>query len=105
MTAPTLTPAEQAEVTRFGAHDEEILRDLAEHANEVIPCEVEGNPAVWRLATRCCGSAIFVCQPCRDDVVEGLPAELAQQPWLCLACEHIFAQGSLYADVMREVQL
>lgn len=38
MTAPALSGAEQAEVDRFGVHDEDVLRDLAEHADDEPAC-------------------------------------------------------------------
>lgn len=101
MTAPALSPAEQAEAVRFGVHDEEILRDIAEHANDVIPCQFDGAPAVWRLANRCCGHAAFFCQSCRDRVVEDIP----KRSRACNGCDRTWRAGSAYPDIIREVQL
>ncbi|WP_295851266.1 hypothetical protein [uncultured Microbacterium sp.] len=104
MTAPTLTPAEQAEVTRFGAHDEEILRDLAEHANEVIPCEWEDAAASWRITIRCCSTDSMVCQKHRDAIRDTVTSSPSAR-FHCVHCGTYFPRGSAYPDIIREVQL
>lgn len=37
-----LSPAEQDEVTRFGIHEDDVLRDMAEHMNEELKCQRPG---------------------------------------------------------------
>lgn len=40
MSATALTPAEQAEVARFGIHDQEIIAALDEHIGEEPGCQI-----------------------------------------------------------------
>ncbi len=70
MNAPALAPAEQPEVDRFGIHDEDVLRDLAEHADDEpacvyvtrdIPCGHLATLAA--LCARCGRQCGLVCGP------------------------------------------
>lgn len=105
MTAPALTPAEQADVTRFGAHDEEILRDLAEHADDVIPCGWCAVAATWRLSMRCCNADELTCQKHRDAIRDRFARHDPRARPRCAHCGHRFPAGAPYTDVVREVQL
>lgn len=100
MTAP-IAP----ERSSLDAREEEILRRLAEHAEDTIPCEFHGTPATWRLSMRCCGSNAFMCQAHRDRVRDGLAFTTPRVRPRCTACQHRFPVGTPYADVVREVTL
>ena len=66
MTAPALTPTEQAEVDRFGMHDEEVIADLERNQDEEPGCQVARcddtatHALVCRSCRRQCG---VVCDP------------------------------------------
>lgn len=66
MTAPVLTPTEQAEVDRFGMHDEEVIADLERNQDEEPGCQVARcddtatHALVCRNCRRQCG---LVCDP------------------------------------------
>jgi len=105
MTAPVLSPAEQAEVSRFGAHDEEILRDLAEHADDTIPCGWCSTTATWCLSMRCCSTDELICQKHRDIIRYAFAGHHPLARIRCMHCDHRFPAGAPYADVIREVQL
>ncbi|PNW10668.1 hypothetical protein C1632_02595 [Microbacterium testaceum] len=105
MTARALTPTEQTEVSRFGAHDEEILRDLAEHADETIPCGWCRLTATWRLSMRCCGTNELMCQKHRDITRDAFAGHHPLAPVRCMHCGHRHPASTPYADVIREVQL
>lgn len=49
-----LTPTEQAEVARFGVHDEDVLEWMELHADEVVPCGRCDTEAHWRITPKCC---------------------------------------------------
>ena len=63
MTAPVLSPAEQAEVDRFGLHDEDVIAEMSEHFDDAIPCGFIGctDLADVVMTTRCCGHQSFSC--------------------------------------------
>lgn len=65
MSAPVLSPAEQAEATRFGIHDEEILRDIEERLDDDLRCTVGEceAAATVRVLHRCCAHMHLVCDP------------------------------------------
>lgn len=59
----SLSPAEQQEVTRFGIHDDDVLRDMEMHLGDEIGCsraECEA-AASWSLSARCCGASLQLC--------------------------------------------
>lgn len=100
MTAP-IAP----ERSSLDVREEEILRRLAEHADDTIPCEFHGAPATWRLSMRCCGSDAFMCQAHRDRVRDGFALHNPRARPRCTECQHRFPVGAPYADVVREVTL
>lgn len=64
-----LSPAEQDEVTRFGIHDEDVLRNMEEHWADDVPCNRCKSPATWVLICRgTCQQRGFVCAPCLEQV-------------------------------------
>jgi hypothetical protein len=105
MTAPALSPSEQSEVSRFGVHDEEMLRDLAEHADDTIPCEWEDATASWRVTMRCCSTDSMVCQAHRDIIRDTVTGSPTGARFRCVHCGAYFPRGSTYSDIIREVQL
>lgn len=101
MTASTLSPAEQDEVTRFGIHDEEQLRDLEDHLGDEVSCLMEcGRAASAVLVMRCCGASGPHCQPCIDAKKFNLPAFFSR----CLHCGWTGFMCS-FDDVFRVVPL
>lgn len=75
MSAPALSPAEQAEVDRFGAHDEEILAHLEERGDEEIGCQVARceETATHVLVCEYCGKqAGLVCGTCSTRIGNSL---------------------------------
>ncbi len=68
VSAPTLSFAEQAQVDRFGLHDEDVLHDLAKHADDQPTCiyVTRGTPC-GHMATHavvcaaCNGIAASIC--------------------------------------------
>lgn len=74
----TLAPSreEQAEISRFGIFDEDVLRELAERGDDAIDC---ANPYCEETATHVwamlpCRHSYQVCAACAD----GLSADLAK---------------------------
>lgn len=55
-----LSPTEQAEVTRFGIHDEDVITDLEERMDETPRCVVS------QLGVKCTATAthVLVCRSC-----------------------------------------
>ena len=104
MTAPTLSPTEHAEVSRFGAHDEDILRDIAEHADDVIPCIIDGGTATHRLIMRCCGAAALMCTEHAAWHRRVWGREIRRRGVFCGDCKHDWPRRH-YDDVVRVVIL
>lgn len=70
MSTATLTPAEQGEVTRFGIHDEDALRDIVEHADDEPGCvflrhgQACGATCTHRARCSACGGFLgTICAP------------------------------------------
>lgn len=63
-----LSPAEQAEVTRFGMFDEDILRDMETHWDDALSCSRCDHDAAWKVVCRggCARGAL--CDTCLDKV-------------------------------------
>ncbi len=59
MSAPALSPTEQAEVDRFGVHDEEIIASLEDHSDETPTCGVVLPEPCTATATHA-----IVCREC-----------------------------------------
>ncbi|WP_307470105.1 hypothetical protein [Microbacterium sp. SORGH_AS_0505] len=59
----TLSPAERAEVTRFGIHDDDVLRDMESRLDEEIGCSRAQCDAAasWSISARCCGVSLQLC--------------------------------------------
>lgn len=107
MSAPVLSPAEQDEVTRFGVHDEEILRSIEEHLDDEARCETcEKSVIAWRLEMRCCGIQSLVCAACRASIREYVGATRVRGRLLrCGHCKHIFPPLVTFDEAIAEVQL
>lgn len=83
MTA-TLSPIEQDEVSRFGTHDDDVLRDLAEHIDDEVQCGAQDDAAVAIARHRCCEASVPICQG-HIDQAKAMLTELA---WVhCGGCE------------------
>lgn len=102
MTAPVLTPSEQSEVSRFGVHDEEILRHLAEHADDEPECIYVtrggscGQPATFAVLCTSCGRQCgLICGP------HAAVVSASNRPSVHYACG---ARGVL-SDLIRLVPL
>ncbi len=70
MSAPVLSPAEQAEVDRFGIHDADVIADLERNRDDVPRCSAGdsrgacGAPATHSVScTQCGGFTGLVCAP------------------------------------------
>lgn len=101
MTAP-IAP----ERSSLDAREEEILRRLAEHADDTIPCEMEdGRVATWRITLRCCSVDGMLCQQHRDHVRDSVVNKHPRAFIQCMHCGHRFPPLTPYFDVYREVQL
>lgn len=64
MSATTLTPAEQAEVGRFGIYDEEILAEIGERFDDEPGCQIrdcENTAAHVLVCTFCNRQCGLVC--------------------------------------------
>jgi hypothetical protein len=59
MSAPVLSPAEQAEVDRFGVHDEEIIAAIEDRSDETPICRVVRPEPCSATATHA-----IVCREC-----------------------------------------
>lgn len=104
MNAPALTPAEQATIDRFGLHDEEILRDIAEHANDTIPCVIDGKPATHRIIMRCCNATGLMCTKHAAKHRRVWTREARRNGVICGACGHDWPPSD-YDDIIRVVTL
>ena len=103
-----LSPAEQAEVTRFGIHDEEILRDLEEHWDDEIPCGAKKceTAATVQVSSRCCGRSMFLCARHYGRMVAVTQHHLcAPKGADCVSCGHFFPSGTRFDDAFRTVTL
>lgn len=107
MSAPVLSPAEHAEATRFGVHDEEILRDIEEHLDDETMCETcEKSAIAWRLEMRCCGTQSLVCAGCRASIREYVGSTRMRGRLLrCGHCKHHFPPLVTFDEAIAEVQL
>lgn len=107
MTA-ALSPAEQAEVARFGLFEEEILREISEHIDDVIGCLRDGceTPAAWRITTRCCGNGAYLCGPhlthSREECSRALRYRGTAE---CADCGAETPTPCTYEDIFRVVPL
>ena len=104
MSAPALVPAEQAEVSRFGIHDEDILRDLAEHADDPIPCIIGGEASPKRIIVRCCGAYFTMCDQHAAEHRALWAGEVRRRGVICHYCKHDWPPCK-YEDVIRVVGL
>ena len=108
MTAPNPTAAEQAEVSRFGMFDLDILAEMEEHADDALPCwiadcDAEADAA---LVTRCCR------RDRRNLCAEHV--QLTRDRWLseadtskvsCTTCGHVFPAGTPFDAILEVVPL
>lgn len=107
MTA-ALSPAEQAEVARFGLFEEEILREISEHIDDVIGCLRDGceTPAAWRITTRCCGRGAFLCSGHLADSREHCARAFSFSGVAeCADCHAVRPTPCTYEDIFRVVPL
>lgn len=86
MTAPALSPAEQAEVDRFGVHDEDVLE---RHEDQPM-CDRGDAPASVSLVLRCCGASYLVCT---HHLQRTRIVMLASGPRKCLTCGRVHPGG------------
>lgn len=101
MTA-TLSPAEQAEVTRFGMFDKEILEDLEKNWGDTVPCARDDcdTPAVWRVGLRCCPGIIVLCQTHHGESIQRLIRYTALGPVHCVTCRHTWAKNTPVDEII-----
>lgn len=99
-----MTTVRTPERSALDAREEEILRGLAEHADDVIPCDMEDDRvATWTL--RCCSTDGMLCQQHRDHVRDSVVNCHPRAGIKCMHCGHRFPPLTPYFDVYREVQL
>lgn len=60
-----LTASERGEVSRFGIHDLDILADMEEHADDVVPCVQCGQESSHAVICRgqACSVRATICTP------------------------------------------
>src|SRR5690606_6750517 len=95
----TLTPAEQAEVTRFGIHDEDILRDLEGRWDDEIPCGAKKceTAATVQVSSRCCGRCMFMCSRHLVKMIALTQRDLSAPKGAdCKSCGTFFPSGTRF---------
>lgn len=100
-----LTPAEEATVARFGMFDTEILDELEEHADDTLPCWIDGCDAGAdaALITRCCRrDRRDLCAPHVEAARERWASEAGTAKVSCSVRGHVFPAGVEF-DVVVEV--
>jgi len=107
MTAPAPTLLEQATIDRLGIFDEEILRELAEHADQPLECSMPScaKPSAWRVSMRCCDASAEFCDGHGRRVIRKMRRRLAR-PGVptCTMCEHEFPKGATLEEIARVVR-
>lgn len=104
MTAPSLSPAEQTEVDRFGIHDDDVISRLEEHFDDVLPCTLDGAEATHEISSRCCGETAFLCAQHAVWHRGRWTGEIARRGVICAHCMHDWPPSD-YDDVVRMVAL
>lgn len=104
----SLTPTEQATVTRFGIHDPDIIRGMEEHYGDHVPCCSCDNPATVRVRCTCCPTTAVYCPTHLEELRVILLGRLAAA-WVdrnrlvhCTSCGHIFSRHSILSDLIEE---
>lgn len=112
MSAPVLSPAEQAEAQRFGIQDAEEFAEIIERFDDVVPCAASGcdTAATAVVLTRCCGFQWFACDPhlargIRESREFLLLMMLRGNLPQCRRCGHKFGFGDAFEDIYRVVPL
>lgn len=110
--ARSLTVEEQLHVDGIGIHDYDILAEMEEHADDVLPCcqrDCKAGAAV-RIMMRCCPHFADYCDSHHGElrrlqhlflmkiVGQGMAPK-------CTHCSHLYPLGSTYDDIYREVRL
>lgn len=103
MTAPVLSPAEQAEVDRFGLYDEDVIADLERNQDDTPKCGTCESPATVVCRLRCCGHSFLACDNCLARMRQMLA--LSRAWFYCENCGHHFGFVSGARDVMTVVPL
>lgn len=104
MTA-ALSPAELDEVTRFGIHTPDIIRDMDEHFGDVVECDHCARPAALRLLRLCCPSGGPVCDTHHQAIVGEIERNLDARGTECLRCHAKFYRPKTVKDIIAEVAL
>jgi hypothetical protein len=104
MTTPTLSPDELARVNGFGLHDEEQIRLMEEHLNDVVACCIAecDAAAVLTLKTRCCRASANFCAGHYAVKRIGWPRVFET---VCADCEHAFVMYPAFDEVFSVVSL
>ena len=107
-----LSPAEQAEVTRFGLYDTFIIADMENRADDEAQCEAEGCTAGITTLTmiRCCKAGWRTCDEHflreREKAVWFLTMCAARMAHPhCGRCRHDFRFGAVFDDLYAVVNL
>lgn len=107
----SLTPTEQATVTRFGIHDDDVIADMVKHRDAFVPCHDCDKPATVRVQARCCPSTDLLCDLHHAELRVLLVERLAEA-WKdrnrcvhCTSCGHIFPRHSTLGDLIVEGEL
>lgn len=104
----SLTPTEQATVTRMGIHDEDILRDMETRYGEHVPCCECEQAATVRVRCRCCPTSGVYCPAHHEELRTILLARLAaawadRTRWVyCANCKTTFSRHSTLSDLIEE---
>lgn len=100
-----LSPTEQAEVTRFGIHDEDVFEGIVEHRDDEVQCADCAVTAQWSMKRACCGRIRNVCQGHLDWWKRWLDANLAVTFVDCAYCYTRIRQGTPLSEIVTVVPL
>jgi hypothetical protein len=100
-----LTPEEHREAVRFGIHDEDVLREMAEHADDVPECARGGHPADGRVVACCCGNVVLGCNEHIEKHLIWVETLLLTVGVRCTACLQAFVFPATVDAVCRAVAL
>lgn len=103
MSAPVLSPAEQAEVDRFGVHDADVIADLERMSDESPGCDSCDAAATVAIRMVCCGDSGLACDRC----LASLRSDLAESKHrrFCGVCGHKFGVVRRPSEVITVVPL
>jgi hypothetical protein len=88
--------------------DEDVLREMEQHLDEVIGCVRDecGEVAAWKVATRCCGGGAFLCAEHYTRTRRDLGRAFASVGTAeCGDCHEVTPTPATFDDIFRSVPL